>query len=82
MSCFIYCCDPGLAGNGWEMGGVIAKLLSKGGTAENAGEGCFHEDAGLALLLVRLQHSGMLPPAWQGWEGVGVRPGVRAGGAG
>lgn len=42
------------------MGGVIAKLLSKAGTAENAGEGCFHEDAGLALLLVRLQHAGML----------------------
>lgn len=62
------------------MGGIVGKLLSKAGTAENPGEGCFREDAGLALLVVRLQHTWMLlgiprAPGLGGLRGVGVRPG-------
>jgi len=66
MCCFVCCWYPGLAGNGWEIGRVVAKLLSEAGKAENLGESCFCEDAGLAFPPVRLQRAWMLlctPPA-------------------
>lgn len=54
------CCDPGLTGYRCEIGGVIAELLSKAGTAENPRESCLCKDVGLALPPVPLQRARML----------------------
>lgn len=94
MSCFICYCDPDLTGNGREVGRVVAKLLSKAGTAENPRESCFCKDTGLALPPVYLRRAWMLllrPTSrqpgtffsWQGSEGGRqAAGGLQAGGSG
>lgn len=94
MSCFICYCDPDLTGNGREVGRVIAKLLSKAGTAENPRESCFCKDTGAcfapgvsaACMDAALHPTSRQPGtffSWQGSEG-GRRAagGLQAGGSG